>query len=171
MLMTEQRCLMTARLSLRALAPSDFADLRDVLTQRPVRRHLFDDRLVTSEDVIAMIATSRQLQRDSGTGLWALRRRLDEACVGIAGLWPLEKSTTCELAFALGCAHWGKGLAMEAGAAVVEYARTHLGWTTLRASTDPGNCASIRTLLRLDFHHLAFVSGPTGPLRVFQCAL
>ena len=122
-----------------------------------------------------MLAASTRLRDGDGTGLWALT---ENACpsplAGITGWWPyrhpdfLEAS---ELLFALSEAHWGRGLAVEAGIAMLEYARDTLGWHQAQASTRLGNNASIRTLLRLEFVEAEIVGGPAGALRIFRRTL
>jgi len=168
--------LLTRRLTLRPTTADDVDALHALLAQPGVRRHLCDGRMPQRAEVAAMLAASQRLRDASGEGLWAiLENARGWALAGVAGLWPYRRIDTAppvhELVFALGEDCWGRGLATEAGGALLGYARDTLGWRTAQASTNAGNTASVRTLIRLDFFEAETVPRQSGPLRIFRRTL
>jgi ribosomal-protein-alanine N-acetyltransferase len=167
--------LVTRRLTLRPVSGDDIDALHALLAQPGVRRHLCDGRVTPRVEVETMLATSARLRDADGTGLWALAENARPSTLaGIVGWWPyrhLDFPEVSELLFALSEAFWGRGLAMEAGTAMLGYARDTLGWRQAQASTSLGNNASIRTLWRLDFSEAEIVRGLAGALRIFRRAL
>lgn len=167
--------LVTRRLTLRPVSGDDVDALHALLAQPGVRRHLCDGHVTPRAEVVKMLVTSVQLHDADGTGLWTLAENArPSTLVGIIGWWPyrhLDFPETSELSFALSEAHWGRGLAMEAGAAMLDYARDTLGWRQAQASTSLGNNAAIRTLWRLDFSEAEIVRGLAGALRIFRRSL
>ncbi len=72
--------------------------------------------------------------------------------VGCAGVRPYKpEARILELGFHLRPAYWGKGLAAEAGSAVIKFAFTELGSAGLFAGHHPLNLASQRVLEKLGF--------------------
>ena len=57
----------------------------------------------------------------------------------------------CEIGYALGAAHWGRGLAQEALALALEQAFGVLGLNRIEADIDPRNLASVRLVEALGF--------------------
>jgi ribosomal-protein-alanine N-acetyltransferase len=96
--------------------------------------------------------------------LWRLEARTDGAFVGLAGLRVSAGSSEPQLFYALDPAYWGRGLATEAAAAVMDYAFEDLGWSELLASTDPPNQASIHVMERLGMRFLE--AARAGGLRI-----
>jgi RimJ/RimL family protein N-acetyltransferase len=58
------------------------------------------------------------------------------------------------LGYWLGQPYWGKGYAREAVAAIVDYGFRTLGFSTIRAYTDPSNLASQKVLLSCGLKHV-----------------
>ena len=73
--------------------------------------------------------------------------------MGVCGLrrYAGDGAAEFELGFHLCAAHWGHGLATEAGAAVLAYAFGKLGASAVFAGHNPANSASRRTLHKLGF--------------------
>ncbi len=83
---------------------------------------------------------------------------------GCAGLRPYRlDGQIYELGFHLRPEFWGRGLAQEAGRAVISYAFEKLRAEALFAGHDPANSASMRVLIKLgfEFTHEEFYP-PTG---------
>jgi len=83
---------------------------------------------------------------------------------GCAGLRPYRlDQQVYELGFQFRLEHWGRGLAQEAGRAVIAYAFEKLGVEALFAGHHPANSASRRVLTKLGFQftHEEFYP-PTG---------
>jgi ribosomal-protein-alanine N-acetyltransferase len=85
---------------------------------------------------------------------WPIFLLAKDQHVGCAGLRPHKpKERIHELGFHLLPPFWGKGLAEEAGRAVITYAFATLGAQGLFAGHHPGNAASRRVLEKLGFHY------------------
>ena len=164
----ESSVLSTDRLRLRPARCDDLDDMHHLVNETSVCRFLFDNRRRSREEVCEMLSASERRFEDTGTGLWALQTRAGEGLIGFLCLRPFHDERGNELAFALSSVHWGKGYALEAGAALIGYVRERLGWKSVQASTDLCNNRSIRTLWRLEFVESSIIHGPAGPLRVFK---
>ena len=95
---------------------------------------------------------------------WPLFLLHDGAHVGCAGLRPYRlEDRVYELGFHLRSVYWGRGLAVEAGQAVIAFAFEALGARALFAGHHPANAASRRVLEKLGFSftHEEFYP-PTG---------
>ncbi len=160
--------MLTRRLRLEPMRQDDLDAMHGIVNETSVRRFLFDNQATSRERVRNMLSSSERQFRESGTGIWALRTHASERLIGFFCLWPFVVKREMELGFALSWAHWGKGYATEAGVALIDYVREHLGWKQLQASTDLHNNRSILTLWRLDFVESALIRGPAGPMRVFK---
>jgi RimJ/RimL family protein N-acetyltransferase len=83
---------------------------------------------------------------------WPIFLRHGGAHVGCCGLRPFDpEEDTFELGFHLRPAYWGRGLAVEAGQAVVGYAFATLRARRLFAGHHPANAPSRSVLERLGF--------------------
>jgi len=83
---------------------------------------------------------------------WPLFFLGDNAHAGCAGLRPYEvKDRVYEMGFHLRPAYWGRGLAVEAGRAIVAFAFATLGARALFAGHHPANTASRTVLEKLGF--------------------
>ena len=143
--------LSTARCELRPVTSGDAAELHALWTAPGVRRFLWDDAIIPLEQTADAIRTSEALFRDHRFGLWAARLQREAAIAGFAGIWPFREPPEFELLYGVAEAYWGRGLAVEASRAVLEYCGDALSMTTMRASTDAANIASVRVLDRLGF--------------------
>lgn len=143
--------LATARCDLNPVRQSDAATLHALWTSPGVRRYLWDDEIISRERTDEAINVSDQLFEQHDFGLWVLRERIDHALIGFAGLWPFRDEQEFELLYGVDENKWGRGYAVEASQAVVDYCFTQLGMTAVRASTDVANAASVRVLDKLGF--------------------
>ena len=139
--------LATERLVLRPLAADDADGLHALWTDEPVRRFLWDGRVIAFEETQAIVDESGRLFRDRRFGLWGVRER--EALVGVAGYWHFRTPPSLELLFAVAAPHWGRGIATEACGGVLGYGFGALGFRAVAASTDVANAASVRVLEKL----------------------
>lgn len=83
---------------------------------------------------------------------WGIVQREDDALIGTVTLFAFRiDQARCELGYALGSAHWGRGYAREALEAVLEFAFDALAMNRIEADIDPRNEASIGLVERLGF--------------------
>ncbi|MDH2427829.1 GNAT family N-acetyltransferase [Sphaerisporangium sp. TRM90804] len=159
--------LRSGRSTLRPITPEDAVVLHAHWNLPLVRRHLFDDRSVTAEEVADVIAHSSEAFAAHGYGVWAVID--DGTLIGSCGLLPREGGGA-ELLYSLDPGRWGEGLATEAAAVVMAHARDVLGVEEIIAETDEGNAASARLAERLGMRECEGRVGPGGPLRRFTTA-
>ena len=86
-------------------------------------------------------------QRERGFSLWALRERESGELVGDCGLMPSRwQGPQIEVAFRISTALWGRGLATEAVAAVLEAGLHDLGIAEIFGRVRLDNVASLRVM-------------------------
>lgn len=146
-----------------------FTGERPVLTtQRLVLRRPQDDDISAIIDIVGDLRVSRQLARiphpygevDARFFLdqivpsefvWALTLRTSAQLVGMAGLSATDHPDEAELGYYLAPAHWGFGLATEAGRAILDYGFDVAGFASVTAGHFAENPASGRVLSKLGF--------------------
>ena len=87
--------------------------------------------------------------REHGFGRWACVLRESGAVVGFAGLKRLPQLGEVDIGYRFLPAHWGAGLATEAGRAVLRYGFGPLGLRRVIGLVEPDNVASVRVLEKL----------------------
>lgn len=158
----------TARLSLEPVAPDDVPALHGHWTEPGVRRFLWDGRVIAPEEAANIVRTSRRLFREEGVGLWAMRTQRSRDLIGCAGFWYFHEPPELELLISVSEAEWGRGLAREAAAALLEHALTRLGWPAVQASADAPNVASLALMRRLGMRPAGERPGEFGRIEVFR---
>ncbi|MGI5200911.1 GNAT family N-acetyltransferase [Spirillospora sp. CA-108201] len=174
--------LRTVRLVLQPVSMRDHGALLTHWTGPLVRRHLFDDRVVTPVQVSEIIEASERDFATEGYGLWALRPAAGPPVggtgpsaggagapggplAGVAGLshheGPLGHGVDVEILYSLEPDHWGRGLAAEASRAVLDYAFEVVGVHRITAEIDMANPASSEIALQLGMRR--WREGPAGP--------
>jgi RimJ/RimL family protein N-acetyltransferase len=140
--------LETPHLQLRACTPADLADLGGLWRDPAVRRFLFDDRIISADEVRAFVYASIESFASRGYGIFVVRERYAEVIAGFAGLLDAAAPIP-RLLYGVRPDLWGRGYATEAAAAVLEYALGALGLARVLADVDEPNAASIRVLEKL----------------------
>ncbi len=135
-----------------------------------VMRHLgpFQSRADADAAVDRMMA----MQAEAGHCFWAVERREDGAFLGFCGLKPGSDPYRgeIEIGWRLGSAYWGKGYALEAARAGLDWGWANLAVPRIFAITVPANRASWGLMIRLgmardpdgDFDHPSLA--PDDPL-------
>ena len=141
----------TGCLRLRRLRASDEPALIALDSDAEVMRYI-GSRGGTTEQ-IASRARERIAADHGALGWWRVEDRVTEAFHGIAGLLPMPEGPDIELAYRFTRASWGRGIATEAAAALVEHAFARAGLARLVAVTFPENAASGRVLEKTGFSY------------------
>jgi [ribosomal protein S5]-alanine N-acetyltransferase len=94
---------------------------------------------------------------------WAIRRLEDRQCVGYVQA-TVHPPGTADLAFVLGPAFWGRGLAREACTAALNLLRTDFSVPAVFATVDRRNHRSSGLLVRLGFQQVPPAAYPHGPV-------
>ncbi|MDH5830422.1 GNAT family N-acetyltransferase [Luteimonas sp. M1R5S18] len=83
---------------------------------------------------------------------WIIADRRSDRAMGTCTLFRFDaRHRRAEVGYALGTAHWGKGLASEAVSLALDWSFRTLGLHRVEADIDPRNEPSRRLLLRLGF--------------------
>ncbi len=173
------------RFSLRPVERSDEDILVALLARPEVFRHLGDGVPVPRQAVRESIAESSD--RASATSLWLIESRatqreavaVQRIMIGLVGLRaPMAEATrlraigwrSLEVIIALDPAHWGRGFATEAIAAVAAEARSSTIFSLL-GLVDVPNARSHRLMHRCGFQELGRIAGKAHPLIVHELLL
>lgn len=105
-----------------------------------------------------------------GFGMNLVELKSTRAPIGMCGLVQRTALPDPDLGFALLESQWGRGLALEAGAAVLAHAWQDLGLKRVLAITAPDNVRSDRVLRRLGFvlHPEVYRTAEGEALRCYQ---
>ena len=150
--------LTTARLRLRPFTPDDVDALHRQWVDPDVRRWLWDGRIVSRDEVVAVVEESRVAFASGAAGLWVIEHA--DAMVGFAGLRPMPEAGERELYYGLARASWGRGFASEASRAVLRHAFERVGLERVWIRTDGPNLASVAVMERLGARRVR--TDPTG---------
>lgn len=139
--------LETDRLVLRTFTLDDAPFILELLNDPHFVRFIGDRKVRTLDD--ARVYIEDRLIRSyetHGYGLYHTARKSDGAAIGMCGLVRRDALETADIGYALLPAFRGAGLAREAAAAVLTFARDSLGLPRLLAIVQPENVESIRLL-------------------------
>lgn len=145
----------TERLIARPLVDEDFAALHGLTSDPEVMRFVGDLRPYTAAQTREFIAEAQASYAEHGFGAWAILDKATGVLCGFGGLEMLPERIIPEVAYIFAPAYWGRGLATEFAAAVLEYGFRTLRLREIGASFDPDNHPSMRVAskLGLSFSH------------------
>lgn len=142
----------SARLRLRPLADSDVDEVFATFGDPEVMRYWSFPAFRERTQAEQFMATIRHDFAARTSVLWGIARREDDVLLGTCRLFHFESEhRRAEIGFALRRGDWGRGLASEAVAAVLDFAFGPLSLIRVEADVDPRNERSIRLLERLGF--------------------
>ncbi|MFI0820224.1 GNAT family N-acetyltransferase [Streptomyces sp. NPDC021098] len=127
--------LETARLTLRPVAAADLPSIERLWRDERVRRYLGGP---VSEDKIAL----RRRHLPGMPGAFATEDRTSGSCIGLVTVEPDSPRDGTEVSYTFLPEWWGHGLAREAVAAAVEWARDLPGGSRVVAVTQSANAGS-----------------------------
>ena len=153
--------LTSAGFLLRPIGSADVTALHGLWTQEPVRRFLWDGKVVALQETHDIATRNERLFQESGFGLWGVRERDSADLIGFVGYWHFRTPPSLELLFGVASDHWNRGVATQVSNEVIRYGFEELAFRTIDASTDAANAASVRVLekLRMSFHRRATLAG------------
>ena len=142
--------VLTERLVLREMAPSDAADVFAAGGDDEVMRFYDMDTFPSEREALEFIRRQRE-RFDQGVGTrWGMELKGARQIVGWCGFTPgLHRKA--EVGYVLARRYWGQGLATEALRAVTEFAFANTDLNRLEAVTHPPNVASARVLEKCGF--------------------
>lgn len=141
--------LETPRLFMRRWTFADRDAFRHMTQDPNVMRYVHDSVPLTDGEADSALASTIERYEKLGFGDWAIVDRDLGGIIGESGLGILEGFDEIEIGWMLLPDYWGRGLALEAAAAVRNYAQQGLGLKRLTALTRPDNGRSILLAERL----------------------
>lgn len=141
--------LETERLRLRPFRDSDLDDYAEMCADPEVCRYLMSGKPFSRPATWRLMAMHIGHWLLRGSGYWVVEERATGAFVGWAGFCDPPGWPGFELAGAGLPRYWGKGYALEAARALLDYAFTVLGKDRVISCTLPANRAAIRVVERL----------------------
>jgi RimJ/RimL family protein N-acetyltransferase len=163
----------TERLILRQWRRDDFRPYHAILREPAVHRHFGPEPMAAEECWRRMSAAVGGWQFN-GFGTWAVTDRSEGRLLGNAGLFTAwrdldpEFGDEPEMGWIMATETHGKGLALEACRAVLDWAETNLQPTPIWAIIAPENAPSMKLAGRLGFdrlHETSYHDEPTVVLR------
>ena len=146
------RPIETERLLVRPIVDADLPALMAINSDAEVTALLPYATWTSMADAQAWLARMRGIEA-TGTALqFVVALRSTQEAIGTCLLFRLDEgSARAELGYALGRAHWGRGVMHEALAALLGHAFGPMGLRRIEAEIDPRNVASARLVQRLGF--------------------
>jgi len=147
--------LETERLLLRPFERGDFEAHLAIMSKPEVRRYL-GPRL-SHEDLWRRVISSVGMWSVVGFGAWMVIRKADHRLVGNAGFFDARRDLVPdfqgapEMGWIFDPEVHGKGIALEACSAALNWAERHLERTAIWAIADPLNAPSLRLAAKLGF--------------------
>lgn len=141
--------LETERLYLRELQPADLDDLFAITGNALIMRYVGDLQPYSREKTAQVIRKAQESYRQHGFGGWAFIEKATGQFIGYGGLEYLPERTIPEVFYIFLPSHWGKGLATEVAAAILDYGFKQLGIPEIGASFDPANKPSMRAAAKV----------------------
>lgn len=153
--MTTAPVIETARLVLRPHRAADYPACRILWSDPAVVRHIGG----TPQDAQAVwfrILRYAGMWSLLGYGMWLVEERGSGAFLGEAGLLSAERGLpqlegVPEAGWVLGPAAWGRGIATEAMAAILDWADAHLDSPSVRCIIEADNAGSVKVAAKLGF--------------------
>lgn len=149
--MSMKAVLETPRLILRSFTLDDVDAMYQLMTVPDVIRYVGNKPAQSKQDVLDYL--QQHPLRDYqiyGYGRFACVWKETGQVIGFSGIKLLEEISETELGYRFLPEYWGKGLATEAGSAVIEFAQG-LGLTRLVAVIHPDNEGSKQVATKLGF--------------------
>jgi len=164
---TEEQ-LRSRRLRLHGFAFRHVIDLLQLGREERVTRMLLDDPIATLDDAMGLVVWANKLYRERpGLGLWHTRDRAGRF-IGLFSLTPSGDAGDIAIGVRLLPSAWGRGYAIEGGAALCTHALGTLQLPALIAQCAPQNRSVPPLLLRLGFDEIASGEQFGNPARRFR---
>lgn len=157
----------SSRMILRHLNERDAPFVLEIVNSPGWLRYIGDRGVRDLEGAQRYIDKNVNNYQVQGFGLYALELKSSGEVVGMCGLLKREYLPAADIGYALLPSFEGKGLALEAGRAVMEFAGS-LEMDTLFAIVTPANTRSIRLLEKLGFKFEKEIQEGGEPLLVYK---
>lgn len=151
--MSKNFFLTTARIGFSKWSKNDF-QLAELLWGNPdVTRYICASGKFTMEDISVRLEKEIYNEKAYHVQYWPIFTLSSNELIGCCGLRPYRKNEY-EIGIHLLPQFWGKGYAMEAASAAINYAFSVLNADALFAGHNPHNIASAKVLHKLGFSYI-----------------
>ncbi|WP_196139396.1 GNAT family N-acetyltransferase [Aliikangiella sp. G2MR2-5] len=160
----------TERLKLRELTLDDAAFIQGIVNEPSWLENIGDRNVHSIADAERYLREGPvKSYQEHGFGLYLVELKLKKIPIGMCGLVKREDLDFPDIGYALLPEYWGAGLASEAAAATLEYARNELGLSEILGITSLENASSIRVLEKIGMRYdkEIMLPGYDGPSRLF----
>ncbi len=131
------------------MRPEDTKAFASIVGDPRVMRFLGSGHALTSQEAEAYVLDCVARFRATGRSRFAVTSRNDGELLGFSGF--KEIAGTIDFGYRFEFHQWGRGIATEAGNAVLRYGFDSLGFDRVWAGVVPGNQASLNVLCKLRF--------------------
>jgi len=138
----------TERLLIRMFETGDVDPMARVYSDPEVMQHVCLG-VIDGEKTASLLEDYRRAQDERGFSTWAVVEKQSGDVVGDVGFGIYAPTGEPELGYTLAARVWGRGYGLEAAAACVDAAFTHLPHPRLLAKVEPENERSLRLAERL----------------------
>jgi len=114
-----------------------------------IREFLFSENDISRDKLAGLIAGDIARAGERNVGFWTIEANDDPAAIGFCGFRPMEDKTKIELLYGLKPEYQGRGLAMEAVTASLEYVWTATDFQGVYARSEASNVKSLELIHRL----------------------
>jgi ribosomal-protein-alanine N-acetyltransferase len=144
--------LVTERLFLRAIKPSDKMPLFLLRSDDNVNKHIGRPKALSPDDVQAYMDKIERGIKENEWILWVIILKENREVVGTICLWNLSmENNSAEIGYELLPLYQKKGIMREAISAVVGYGFTNMHAHTIEACPRIANTSSVKLLESFDF--------------------
>lgn len=150
----------TPRLRLRPFTLDDIDPLHQLMDDPEVMRYFPTTDLPSREQIERLVRGQLAHWEKHDYGWWAVELREQAGLIGWSGLQYLTETDETEIAYFLGKAFWGRGLATEGAREGLKHGFETLGLARIVALVHPENLASQRVIQKLGL-------SLTGPVHYF----
>ena len=143
--------LETERLILRKFDEGDIDAVYAMRSDSEVMRFIRESQ--NRQETINWLKLVSSHWEDEKIGFCAVIEKASGKLIGWCGLWRLKENGETEIGYAIAKEYWGKGFAVEAAGAFLEYGFNKLKLQSIVAVARPENRASRRVMEKLGMHY------------------
>lgn len=145
----------TERIGFSKWNDADLNLAKELWGEAEVTRFICATGKFTNKDIIDRLEKEVYNNKEFHIQYWPIFELLTGELIGCCGIRPFKTQTNYyEIGFHLRKKYWGKGYALEAAKAVIDYSFEILGADKLYAGHHPENEASRKILTKLGFKYL-----------------
>jgi RimJ/RimL family protein N-acetyltransferase len=157
------RILESERLLIRPFQYGDCAFLVRLLNEPSFIRNVEDKGIRTQAQAAVFLTQGPMASyREHGHGLCLVALKGSGQAIGMCGLLKRNQAPAIDLGYAFLPECWGRGYALEAAAATLDFGRRSLGLLRASAIVAPDNTRSIALLVKLGFGFEQWLPIPGG---------